>query len=315
MLLSYNLQQSIKKYVFLIVEFIVIAWIVLTIVFFLMNAIRGNEAAVDPSLSKDAQKIIRDQLGLDLSIWVRYGKYFANLVTKGQLGISTFLYPQQLVEQFLFQKLLVSFRVGFLGLVIALCIGIPLGIFVGRRPGTLIDSLATVFIAAGFAIPSFVFAILLLLFAFKVHIPYIYDPLNPITLILPSLAIALPSVAGYVRYLRTSIQQEFSSQYVQFAKIKGCKNRRITWRHVLKPAFFPIATFLPLAVLASMIGSIIIETVFAIPGSGQILIRAIQAKDYDVVMGVVLVLSFITVIGFFIRDILYTRLDPRTRIG
>lgn len=315
MLLSYNLKKSIKRYLLLILEFICIAWVVLTIVFFLMNGVRGGEAAIDPNLSEVAKKIIRKKLGLDLNIWARYWKYLVNLVTNGQLGISTFLYPEQQVTSFLFQKIFVSFRIGFLGLLIAIIIGIPLGIYIGRKPGTWIDSLGTILIAAGFAIPSFVFAILLLLLAFKINIPYIYDPLNFFSWILPAIAIAIPNIAGYVRYLRTSIQQELGSQYVQFAKIKGCKNRRIIWRHVLKPSFFPIATFLPIAILSSIIGSIIIETVFAIPGSGQILIKAIQAKDYDVVMGVVLILSFVTVIGFFIRDILYTILDPRTRIN
>lgn len=314
MVLSYNTKQSIKKYLFLLIEFIFISWIVITIVFFLMNAIRGGEAAIDPSLPKDMQEIIKNKMGLNNSIFKRYFTYLFNLITKGDLGISTFLFPDQHVQDFLIRKLIISFQVGILGVVFSLIIGIPLGIYVGRRPGSLIDSLATILIAAGFAIPSFVFAIFLMLMAFGIGVPFTYDLDNPASAILPAFALAIPSVAGYVRYLRTSISQEYNSKYVQFAKIKGCKRSRIIWLHVLKPAMFPIATFLPLAILGSFLGSIIIETTFAIPGAGSILISAIQAKDYDVVLAIILIFSFITILGYFIRDILYTILDPRTRV-
>lgn len=148
---------------------------------------------------------------------------------------------------------------------------------------------------------------------YKMYLPFIYDINNKFTIFLPAIALAIPSVASYIRYLRTSVNQEQLSQYAKFARAKGCSETRVVWKHTLKQSLYPIATYLLLAFLSSFIGLIIIEAVFAVPGSGRFLIEAVQSGDVDVVQTLTIVLTTIVIVGFFLRDALYTILDPRAR--
>lgn len=299
--ISYNSRKTIKKYLFLLLDLLIIAFIVATLIFFIMNSVPGRKEEIlssYPSNPELGEKIVAE-LGLDQPIFTRYTNYIGKLIFHGDLGTSSSLFPSQKISSFMFKKFSISFQVGIVAVILALVIGIPIGIYVGKRPGGISDTVATILFSVGFAIPSFVFGLFIMIGFYKMDLPFIYDINNKFTIFLPAISLAIPSIASYIRYLRTSVNQEQLSQYAKFARAKGCIETRVVWKRTLKKSLYPIATYLPLAFLASFIGSIIIEAVFGVPGSGRFLIEAVQSGDVDVVRALIVVLTTIVIVGFF----------------
>ena len=131
--------------------------------------------------------------------------------------------------------------------------------------------------------------------------------------IMPALIIAVPVGFGYSRYLRSSIRKEYGEQYVSLARIKGVSENKILWKHIFKPSLFPIVNYLPFVVIGALFGSITIESVFSIPGTGQMLISASLEHDQSSLLAITTIYTFFTVVSFFVRDLLIKFVDPRTR--
>ena len=195
----------------------------------------------------------------------------------------------------------------------SLAIGIPIGIYLARRESRFSDAIATFLSIISFSIPSFVFALLAvgLNNIFGVIIVFQYG--NLYMLLLPSLIISIPIGFGYSRYLRSSIREEYKEQYVSLARIKGVKESKILTSHILKPALFPIINYLPFLVVGAFFGSITIETVFAIPGTGNMLIAAAVEHDQPALLAITIFYTIFMVISFFVRDLLITFIDPRIK--
>lgn len=292
-------------------EFLLIGFIVFTITFFLVNSMPG-ESGLTTGQTDAGKKAIERQYGLDLPLIQRYGLYIKG-VFHGSFGISYSLFPTKTINSFVWQRFGVSALVGLLGLALTLIIGIPLGIWVGKNPGKLIDNIATVFIAVLISVPSMVFGLILLLIGKSIHIPYIFDLHQFSSYILPSLALALFGIVSYVRYIRTELNSELASQHAKFAAVKGVSRSRFVWRHALKPALFPIATFFPMVILSSFLGSMFIEQIFQIPGAGGLMMAAITSKDNNIILFLVIIYTLLTIISYALRDMLYVLLDPRIR--
>lgn len=146
-------------------------------------------------------------------------------------------------------------------------------------------------------------------------LPYVFDRADLLTYLLPCLSLSLGSVVVYVRYIRTELNRELNSTHAKFAYLKGASKSRFVWMHALKPAMFPIATFFPGVILGAFIGSIFIEQVFSIPGSGGLLLNSIRAQDNNIVLFLVNVYVLFTIVSYTMRDILYRVIDPRVRRG
>lgn len=298
----------------LIAEFFLLAWIVITITFFLINSIPGESALTIGITSPEAKKAILAQYGLDRPIGVRYVNYLANIF-RGEFGVSTSIRPGVEINSFIWSRYLVSFAVGIFSVLLTLVIGIPLGIFVGRKPGGILDSVSTVIISVISAVPSLVFGLILLLIGKEVGLPFTFDINNFVTYILPGLALSLGSIIVYVQYIKVEMNRELNSMHAKFAYLKGATVNRFVWLHALKPSLFPIATFFPFVILGSFVGALFIEQIFQIPGSGSLFFEAIISKDYNVILLLVIIYSLITIIGYTIRDALYQIIDPRIRRG
>ncbi|PAF55205.1 ABC transporter permease [Mycoplasmopsis agassizii] len=297
----------------ILVEFVIISWIVITIVFFLLSVVPGS-TTLTSGLNEAQAAAIRAQFGLDLPVFQRYLNYLGGLF-RGDFGISLSLFPTVEINEFIWARFGTSFSVGIISVIITLVIGIPLGILVGKNPGGILDNASTLVISIMISIPSLVFSLLLLLIGRQIGIPYIFDANNAATYILPSLALSLGSIVVYVRYIRTELNRELNSVHAKFAYLKGVSKSRFVWRHALKPALFPIATFFPAVVLSSFIGSIFIEQIFNIPGSGGLLLNSITGQDYSILLFLVIVFVFVTILSYTSRDILYRLIDPRIRRG
>ena len=294
-----------------IIEFIVVSWFVLTIVFFLINSVPGA-TTLTAGLS-DAQKAaVEAKYGLDKSLLDRYFIYLDNLL-HGDIGVSMSFRPGVQINDFLWTRFGTSFTIGIIALFITLVIGVPLGVLVGRSPGKIIDTTSSVVISIIISIPSVVFALLLLIFGRYAGIPYIYEQEQFSTWLLPAFALGLAPSAIYVKYIRTEMNHEINSMHAKFAYLKGETRTGFVIKQALKPSLYPIITFLPGAVLSTFLGGMFVESFFQIPGAGGLLVSSIQVKDYNIILILVTIYAAITVLAFNIRDVLYTVLDPRVR--
>ncbi len=312
-----------KRLFKLVVELILITWAVFTIVFLLMNlpymlnlqelmpsGVTQKLAHATESEQEAVKMAAFSTLHLDHGVIVQYF-YSIKGIFDGTMGISwSTLNP---VSWDLWGRLFVSSTIGFISVILSVLIGIPLGVFFARREGIISDALASLISVIAFSIPSFVIALLLVFVNSLIGLPFVFDYGNVFMYILASIAIAIPVGFGYTRYLRTSVRQEYSEQYVSLARVKGVSEEKILKKHILKPALFPIINYFPFVVVGAFFGSITIESVFSIPGTGQMLIQSGLEGDQTTVLAITTLYTFFTVISFFVRDLLITFVDPRIK--
>ncbi len=306
-----------KRIIKLIFELLFITWAVFTIVFILFNLIPYEPQAVTSGLqhateseAEGIRQSIYEQLHLNGSIFNQYF-WSIRVMFDGTMGLSwTDLQP---VSSVLWGRMAISATIGFIAVILSLLIGIPVGIYLARRESKFSDFLASVISVIAFSIPSFVIALLLVGINSAIGLPFVFEYGNVFMYLLASLVIAIPVGFGYTRYLRTSIRQEYGEQYVALARVKGISEEKILTKHILKPALFPIINYFPFIVVGALFGSITIESVFAIPGTGKMLIDAALEHDQSSLLAITTVYTFFTVISFFIRDLLITFVDPRIK--
>ncbi|WP_408634041.1 ABC transporter permease [Mycoplasmopsis columbinasalis] len=303
--------KSLYSVLKMFLEFVLVAWIVITITFFLINSIPGSNA-ITSGLDESVKAAVEQQYGLDKPVVQRYWIYLYNII-HGDFGVSLSVFPGSQINDFIWVRFLKSFYVGIFSVALTLIIGIPLGVFVGMNPDRWPDHLATVFVSIFSSIPSLVFALWLLLAGRYLNLPYIFNEKDIATYVLPGLALSLGSIIVYVKYIRVELNRELNSMHAKFCFLKGVTKTRFVWTHALKPALFPIATFFPVVIFGSFIGSLFVEKIFFITGSGGLLLEAITSKDYSIILFLVTMFSLITILSFTLRDALYKIVDPRVR--
>lgn len=272
------------------------------------------------ALPADVERV-RRTMGLDQPWYVQYGKWL-NEAVHGNLGRS--MNDKQLVVDKFKAALPVTLGVFGLGFVISFTLAIAIGVTSAVRRYSLFDYVTTVFVYLGQSIPGFWFGLMLiLLFTAKLHWlpavglhtprgePSIGD--TALHLIMPMLVICWESIAGWARYVRSSMLEVLRLDYVRTARAKGMGERIVLYRHALRNALLPVITFLGF-VLANVIGGqLIVEQIFSIPGMGRVTIAALFAKDYPVLMGSILLFPTLTMVGVLLSDIAYGIVDPRIR--
>ncbi len=295
--------------------------IVAMFVFSLLYIAPGDPAAIiagDLATAEDIARIHR-QLGLDEPFLLRFSHWLWG-VLHGDLGISIF--TNLPVTQLIGQRLEPTLALTVTTLILTLLFAIPLGIVAAWKVGTWIDRGVMIFAVLGFSLPSFVLAYLLIL-TFSVELdllpvqgyvsirvgflPFIEH------LILPSIALGLIYGALIARVTRASMLEVLSQDYIRTAQAKGLSNTQVLIRHALKNAAVPIVTVVGIGVALLISGVIVTETVFAIPGIGQLTVDAILRRDYPIIQGVILLFSAVYVLVNLAVDISYTLFDPRVR--
>jgi peptide/nickel transport system permease protein len=304
-----------------LVPAVIVAFVVSVLSFFLINLLPGDPcvAVLGPSATTQARNQCRHDLGLDKSIPARYGQYVTNAF-QGDLGKSYL--NGQTVGRAIKQALPVTFELLVLSQLIALLVAIPLGILAALRPDGIFDQISTTAAFGLLAIPAFMLGVLLVyLFAVTFHIfPATgYTPLtqnfgqNLRSLILPSVTLALGSLAVYMRVLRTDMIATLREDFITMARAKGLPTRHILLRHAFRPSTLALITVAGINVGALITGAFIVEYIFQLPGIGLLTLNAIYARDYLVVQGCVLVVAIGFVVINLLVDLLYTAIDPRTR--
>ena len=284
--------------------------------FLLLNFAPGDAAEITLkrqnsgiSPSKEAVAALRQELGLDASLPVRYGRWVSDAV-RGDLGES--YRTGSSISGELFRRMPATLLLATTALALAVAVGIPLGILAAVKRGTWLDTACRMLALVGAAIPSYVMApALMLLFAVKLDwLPAIgYG--SPEQLILPAVALSFGTMAQLMRLTRASVLEILSQDYMRTARAKGLTETVIVWRHGLKNALLPVVTVLGTSTGYLLGGAIIIETIFGWPGVGQFMITGITQRDYPVVQGFVVYIAVIFLLVNLIVDISYRWLDPR----
>jgi peptide/nickel transport system permease protein len=295
--------------------------VVALFVFSLLYLAPGDPAAIiagDLATADDIARIHR-QLGLDEPFLLRFFSWLWG-VRQGDLGISIF--TNLPVAKLIGQRLEPTIALTLTTLVATLAFAIPLGVVAAWKAGTAIDRAVMLLAVAGFSIPSFVLAYILIL-VFSVQLDLlpvqgyvsIGDGFVPFIrhLILPSIALGLIYGALIARITRASMLEVLSQDYIRTAQAKGLGNGTVLIRHALRNAAVPVATVIGIGIALLISGVIVTETVFAIPGIGRLTVDAILRRDYPIIQGVTLLFSAAYVLVNLAVDISYTLLDPRVR--
>lgn len=282
-----------------------------TLVFFLVR-LTGDPGRILTSefAPVEVQDQIRERLGLDRPLYVQYANYMTDLV-KGDLGRS---FNGQPVIDILLERLPATASLAFTALVVAVLLGVPLGVLSAVYRGSAVDVFSRTVALFGQSVPSFWLAIMLvLIFAVMLRIfPVAYSD-GPEAYVLPSIAVGWAAVAGIARLVRSSMLDVLGSDYVHMARAKGLPESVVVLKHGLRSAMVPVLTFSGLVLGSFLNGSVVVETVFAWPGIGQLTLDAVTGRDFPVVQGAVLLIAVFFMTINLAVDVLYSVLDPRIR--
>jgi ABC-type dipeptide/oligopeptide/nickel transport system permease component len=290
--------------------------LVILLTFVLMRQIEGNpfrrtERAVPESIQRNLDR----KFNLDEPWYVQYALYVKGVFTF-DLGPSLVLRNRDVndIVKTHFPK---SIELGILAMLLAVVIGIPLGVIAALKHNTYIDYTAMVFSNLGFAVPNFLIGTLLIYF-FALRWGDTFGlPTSGWTTwkhkILPTIALSLGPMAYFARLVRGTMLETLQQDYVRTAKAKGLRWRRVVMVHVLRNSLIPAVTAAGPLLGFIITGSFVIELIFNVPGIGQYYVTAVRARDYSVVMGLTVLLSILIILANLVVDILYGVLDPRTR--
>ncbi len=300
-----------------------VIFFVTIMVFTLMHLIPGDPAYVmlGEEASPEAVEALRKELGLDRSLPIQYFAWMRKAV-KGDLGRS--IKNNVKILDAILTRLPITAYLAVSAVVFSILIGLPAGIIAGVRPKTAIDVVATVLAMGGIAMPSFWLGILLIFFfAFKLEWLPILGYVSPAEdlwdslrhMVLPAITLGASMAATNTRFIRSSMLDVMNKEYITTARSKGLKEIGIIRGHALKNALIPVVTMLGLQIAMLFGGALVVETIFAIPCLGRLIVDAIFARDFPMVQGIVLFMAVFVLTANFIVDILYSFLDPRIRLG
>ncbi|MDD5617885.1 MAG: ABC transporter permease [Candidatus Omnitrophica bacterium] len=281
---------------------------------------------LNPKVSLEARAKLNKIYGLDKPVLIQYKDWVKRFV-KFDFGES-FLDGRKVTDK-IKERLPITLSINIISIILILLIGIPLGIVCSVKENSFIDKFITVFVFIGFAIPSFWLSLMLMdLFCIKLGwLPALgmtsldFDNFNIMEKIIDiSRHLALPvfiyvfgGLAGISRYMRQSMIQTLNKPYILTAKAKGLSQNVIIYKHALRNSLLPIITLLGLSIPALISGSVIIESIFAIPGMGRLFFEAVMSRDYPVIMGILTIGAILTMLGNLIADVCYGYADPRIR--
>ncbi len=282
-----------------------------------VGSILGTEA------TPEREAKLREELGFNDPPVVRYMNWITG-VLRGDLGKS-WRYSKSMnemmpVAELIGDKLPVTLWLAVLSVLLIVIVSVPLGVFWAKSRGRAADAVFSVLTQTAMAVPSFFLGILVT-YLFGMVLRW-FTPGGYVSyqdnfvgflgyLIFPALSVAVPKIAMTARFLRNSLLTEMSSDYVRTARSKGCTEQRVMYGHVLRNALMPVVTFLGMIIAEIVAGSIVVEQVFGLPGVGRLLISSISTRDLPVVEILVLYITAVVIVVYFLVDILYRMIDPR----
>lgn len=296
--------------------------------FFVIHLAPGKPTDVsayfNPKVTYEARARIEKLYGLDKPIHVQYLGWLKRSVT---FDFGRSYVDDRKVSERIAERIPVTILINVLSLFIILCVGIPIGILSAVKRGSFMDRATTIFAFTGFSAPEFWVA-LLLMSLFGITLGWLpisglksldFEYFGPVEklidimrhLALPVLVSAFGGLAGISRYMRSSMIGIIHQDYIRTARAKGLSESAVIYRHALKNALLPVITILGLSVPGLIGGSVIFESIFAIPGMGRLFYDSVMARDYPTIMGILSIGAMLTLIGNLLADIAYSYADPR----
>ena len=292
---------------------LVTVWAVATITFCLMNMVPGGPFLSEKAISPAATAALEAKYGLDKPFTERYVTYLSDAL-HGDLGLSL-KQRGRTVSGIIAAKFPVSAKVGGIAVLISLLLGVPLGILAAYKRGTTIDSIFSVVATLGIAVPSFVICTVLMYFlGVKLGILPTLGLTSWKNYIMPVFALSAYPTSYIMRLMRSSTLDVLGQDYMRTAKAKGLSQRVSLFKHALRNAILPVITYLGPMVAYTLMGSFIVEKIFTIPGLGGEFIKAINGRDYTMIMGTTVFLATFMVFMLLVVDIVYTIVDPRIKL-
>ncbi len=271
--------------------------------------------------SEEAQrKMLEERLGLDVPAHVQLGRWLKGIVLHGDLGTS--LWRGTPVTQEVLRKIPVTLELGIFGLLIALVISLPIGIFSAIRQDTVGDYIGHAFATACISIPPFWLGTMVVVFPSIWwgwmppiwYSPFTEEPLENLAQIaLPGAILGMATAGNNMRFMRSMMLEVLRQDYIRTAWSKGLKERIVIMRHALKNALIPVVTYFSLSIPILVSGSVILEQIFNLPGMGRLLVSSAFQRDYTIVSGVVLLIAIFILLNNLVIDVLYGVLDPKIR--
>ncbi|MGH3149085.1 MAG: ABC transporter permease [Rubrobacter sp.] len=304
------LKYTLKR----LVNALVVLFIIATVTWFLMQLLPGSPIQNAEKLTDEQEAQVAAEYNLDEPLPVQYALYMAGLV-RGDLGIS-FLYAGKPVTDVIMERLPVSAFLGVQAILVGLVVGLVLGVVGALRQNSIWDS-STAFLAVlGVSVPDFVLGPLaqywlglrLGIFPIAFFESWWHS-------VLPSLVLSTSIAAVVATFTRTEMLEVLGQDYVTLARSKGLSRLAVIVRHVLRNSMIPLVTIMVPLTAALVTGTLIVETVFSIPGIGEQFVRSIFDSDYPVIMGTTLLFSVFFVASYLLQDILYGIIDPRIRVA
>jgi len=284
---------------------------------------------LNPKMTAEARERLRAFYGLDKPLPVQYYNWFKHLIML-DLGRSFSTDNRPVVDK-IKERLPITIFINVLALLLILLIAIPLGVLSAVHQNSFFDRSTTVFVFIGFAIPTFWLALLLMIL-FGIYLDWLpisglksinYEYLSPLSqikdrvahLVMPVLLSAFGGLAGLSRYSRSNMLEVIRQDFITTARAKGLSETKVIYKHALRNALLPVVTIMGLSVPGLIGGSVIFETIYAIPGMGQLFYASVMGRDYTVIMGILVIGAILTMVGNLLSDISYALVDPRIRIS
>lgn len=283
---------------------------------------------LNPNMNEEAIKRIRAHYGLDQPVYIQYLKWLKNMLVL-DFGKSFSPDNRPVLDKIL-ERIPITLLINVLSMILIMVVAIPIGVMSAVKQDSLFDKGTTVFVFLGFAVPSFWLALLLMIL-FGVELDWLpisgfrslhYSELSLVGqvldvakhLILPVFVSAFGGLAGMSRYMRSNMLEVIRQDYITTARAKGLDEHSVIFGHALRNALLPVITILGLSVPGLIGGSVIFETIFAIPGMGQLFYQSVMMRDYPTIMGILVIGAVLTLLGNLLADLSYSVADPRIRV-
>ncbi|KKD01324.1 oligopeptide ABC transporter permease OppB [Photobacterium halotolerans] len=288
--------------------------VLITISFFLMRFAPGNPFSSERPLPPEVMANIEAKYGLDKPVFEQYTTYLGNIL-QGDFGPS-FKYKDFSVNELVQDALPVSAKIGFFAFVFALVMGVTVGTLAALKQNTWLDYLIMSTAMAGVVMPSFILAPVLI-YIFSIHMQWLpaggWQDGSIQFMLLPMLGMALLYVATFARITRGSMIETLNSNFIRTARAKGLSYPYIIIKHALKPALLPVVSYMGPAFVGIITGSVVIETIFGLPGIGKLFVNAAFNRDYSLVLGITILIGTLTILFNAIVDIVLAYIDPKIR--
>jgi peptide/nickel transport system permease protein len=284
---------------------------------------------MNPKATAESRARLQAYYGLDQPLHIQYGRWLGRMAT---LDFGDSFSPDgRPVAEKIKERIPITLTINVLSMGLIFLVAIPVGVYSAVRKGSLFDRISTVAVFIGFAIPTFWLALLMMIL-FGVKLGWLpisgissldYGSLGPLGkladrahhLVLPLLLLGFGGLAGMSRYMRSNMLEVIRQDYVATARAKGLPEGKVVFRHAMRNALLPVITILGLSVPDLLGGSVIFETIFAIPGLGQLFYQGVMSRDYPLIMGILTIGAFLTLLGNLLADVGYALADPRIRQG